>query len=80
MAPSQSTPQQVSNVMKQIIMLIDSVDNKVLLAYYDMIAKKVREHTYSGVFDTEYGIITHLFALKVIIQNERRKNGVVNAR
>lgn len=72
MAPSHSTPQQVSQTMKQVITLIDSIDNKVLLAYYEYLGAQMRRSGYRGEYDVEYAMLTPLFALKVVQQNARR--------
>ena len=72
MAPSHSKPEQVSAVMKQIIVLLDSIDNKVLIAYYEWLGAQVRKKGYMGEYDIEYALLTPLFAWKVVQQNARR--------
>lgn len=73
MAPSHSSPEQVGKTIEQIIFLIDTVDNKVLLAYHEWLSRAVREHSHSGAYDAQFALLTHLFALKILLQNERRK-------
>ncbi len=73
MAPSHSKPEQVQTTINQMIFLLDTIDNKVLLAYHDYVASKVRDHSYSGVHDEQYAILAHIIALKIVLQNGRRQ-------
>lgn len=78
MAPSQSNPEQVSKVIHQIVFLLDTIDNKVLIAYHDFIAAKVRSHAYTGMYDDEYALLQHIFGLKIVLQNRRRERQKLN--
>lgn len=80
MAPSHSKPEQVAQTMKQIIALLDSVDNKVLIAYYEYLGAQMRRRGYLGEYDVEYSLLTPLFAWKVIQQRSRKlaKGGTTN--
>ncbi len=72
MSPSHSTPNQVSKTIEQIIFLIDTIDNKVLLAYHDYVAKQVRKPGYDYTLNNQYALLHHIYALKIVLQSERR--------
>lgn len=71
MAPSHSTPAHCSKTLYQIITLMDSFDNKSLIAYRDYVARSVAQHGYDGSLDNEYALLNHLIALKVTLQHQR---------
>lgn len=71
MPPSHSTPEKCQKTLHQIITLMDSFDNKCLLAYRDYVARTVAQNGYDGVLDNEYALLNHLIALKVTLQNAR---------
>lgn len=71
MAPSHSTPEQCHKTVNHIITLMDSFDNKSLLAYRDYVARSVTQHGYDGSLDNEYALLNHLIALKVTLQHQR---------
>lgn len=73
MAPSHSTPEQVSKTIQQIIFLIDTIDNKALLAYHEYVARNIRARTSVSELDVEYDLLAHIFAFKVVLQNRRRE-------
>lgn len=76
MAPSHSTPAQVSKTIEHIIFLLDTIDNKVLAAYHDYVARKVRDNNYDGSLNNQYALLHHIYALKVVLQSERRNRDI----
>jgi hypothetical protein len=45
MAPSHSTPESVSKTIQHIVFLIDTIDNKALLAYHNYVSREIRAQT-----------------------------------
>jgi hypothetical protein len=76
MAPSHSTPQQVSKTIDHIITLLDSIDNKVLAAYHDYVAMQVRKKDYDYSLNNQYALLHHIYAIKVVLQTERRDRAI----
>lgn len=75
MAPSHSTPQAVAKTIKQIMTLVDSIDNKSMLAYHKYILRSIiaKDTAYDGEYDSELALLDHMLGVKVTLQSERRK-------
>lgn len=76
MAPSHSTPDSVSKTIQQITVLLNSIDNKVLLAYHEYLARVVTREGHSTEEGVHYASVCHLMALKVVQQVERNTRNV----
>ena len=77
MAPSHSTPEQCAKIIRDILYLVDSIDNKVLVAYHDYLARKV---TYEGQSSEElqqHSVVCTLMALKIQRQFTRNQANLI---
>lgn len=71
MAPSHSNPKQCAATVNQIVALLQSFDNKVLIAYHAMLARQVSVEGVTSEQREMYLIVCQLMALKIQLQNER---------
>lgn len=77
MAPSHSTPQQCAKTINQIIALIKSFDNNVLLTYHDHLARRITQKGVTAEERQQHAIVCQLMALKIQLQYERNQINMI---
>lgn len=77
MAPSHSTPDKCKKTINQIVALIDTFDNKALLAYHDYLARMVTKDGITSEYRVHHTIVCQLMALKIQLQYERNQTNKI---